>query len=182
MESPRLRYARLSAADSGFLRKLMNSPGWLANIGDRGIHSDLDAANYIRDKITPSCTAPWLGPYAMRQRDTKTAIGTIGIYARPGLDIPDLGFALLPEFFRQGYAHEAAEAIITKARAGAGLQGQKELRLSAITLPQNLPSIRLLERLGFQYLRPVVLPNDTETLHYYEAVFPSLSSARHASA
>ncbi len=162
MISDRLSYRRLAFNDADFLIELLNSKGWLDNIGDRGVRTVVQAEAYLRDRIYPTCDKPWSGPYLMQIKETGEPIGTIGIYARPGLDIPDLGFALLPPHFRKGYATEAANWAIELAKK------YKVPGLSAIALPTNVASVNLLQNLGFEPKRMVTLPNDDAELQYFE--------------
>ena len=162
VQSIRLNYRRLAFNDAPFLIELLNSKGWLENIGDRGVRNTEQAEAYLRDRIYPTCDTPWSGPYLMQIKHTSEPIGTIGIYVRPGLDIPDLGFALLPQYFRKGFATEAANWAIALA------QQYKVPGLSAIALPSNEASVNLLEKLGFEPKRMVKLPNDDAELQYFE--------------
>jgi RimJ/RimL family protein N-acetyltransferase len=73
------------------------------------------------------------------------AIGICGILRRETLADADLGFALLPEYRGQGYALEAAGAVLEHARTALGIG-----RLAAIVDPDNVGSIRLLKKLGFR--------------------------------
>jgi RimJ/RimL family protein N-acetyltransferase len=160
--SERLIYRRLDRADAAFLHTLMNSPGWLEFIGDRQIGSSSDAEKYIQEKIIPVCKESWSGTYLLVRRTDGARLGTVGIYQREGLDVPDLGFALMPAYQHQGYAREAALWSIKLARVA-------ELTLlSAIALPRNYASIRLLESLGFVHCGERQLPGGTDTLSYFE--------------
>jgi RimJ/RimL family protein N-acetyltransferase len=67
-----------------------------------------------------------------------------GIIRRETLPELDLGYALLPEWWGQGLAREAARACVAYAQTTLGVQG-----LLAIITPSNAPSIRLVEDLGF---------------------------------
>ena len=60
----------------------------------------------------------------------------------------ELGFHLRPKFWRQGYAAEAAAAAIQYAFDTLGAEG-----LFAGHNPHNTASKRVLERLGFRYVR-----------------------------
>ena len=82
-------------------------------------------------------------------------IGICGLLRRDELPGPDIGFAFLPQYWSQGYAYESASAVIADARVRLGLQ-----TLLAIVSPGNAPSIRLLERLGFQFERTMRLAAD----------------------
>ena len=90
---------------------------------------------------------------AARRKDTGDLIGNWGLVRRDGLDGPDLGYALLPAHAGQGFALEAARAVIADAGSRLGLA-----RLHAIVNPDNAGSIRLLQKLGFEFDRMIVLP------------------------
>ena len=60
-----------------------------------------------------------------------------------------LGYDLLPEFWRQGYASEAVRAIISVGFSGALACGELH-RIQADTVPGNDASESLLRRLGFK--------------------------------
>ena len=79
-----------------------------------------------------------------------------GLIKRDTLPDVDIGFALLPEFWGRGYAHEAASAVLEHARRDFGLE-----RILAIATPHNDSSIRLLEKMGMTFERLLELtPND----------------------
>ncbi len=158
LDTIRLRLRAFTVDDAPFLLALVNSPGWLTNIGDRGVHNLEEAADYIRQRILPAYGNPGLGAYLLVRKRDGSPIGTCGIYERPGLEVPDLGFALLPEYFRQGYATEAAGAVLAQARA----IGMEEVL--AICRPENAGSIGLLKKLGFERSGRVTLPGDAEEL------------------
>ncbi|MEL7168207.1 MAG: GNAT family N-acetyltransferase, partial [Bacteroidota bacterium] len=86
------------------------------------------------------------GLYAVERKADEVVLGICGLLKRDTLDAPDLGFALLPEHWGQGYAHEAAAAILGQEVPALGLD-----RVLAITVPDNTASIALLTRLGFRH-------------------------------
>ena len=74
---------------------------------------------------------------------------------RKGIDHIDIGYGILPEFRGKGYAFEAAKAIYD--------YGYQELNLEkivAIVNPDNLPSIKLLSKLGLEFEKMVRLPDE----------------------
>ncbi len=154
-DSTRLHYRRLTFGDAAFLVALVNSPDWLAYIGDRGVRTVAEAHAYLQDKLFAAMSAPEFGPYAMCLREGDRPIGTIGIYDRPGLDVPDLGFALLPAYIGQGYGEESARAALSFA------ERHQITELSAISDPRNAASAGLLKKLGFRQNGSVVLPGQT---------------------
>lgn len=145
--------------DAPFILKLLTSKGWLDNIGDRGVYNLDDARKYITDKLLPAYETPGCGPMLCVLKSDGTIIGNTGVYARPGLDTPDFGFAFLEEYHGQGFAYEASVSNLAYAVA----HGYSELL--AITLPSNQPSLALLGKLGFEREPELIrLPGDPEEL------------------
>lgn len=62
-----------------------------------------------------------------------------------GRQLPEIGFILHPDHWGQGLAEEAARAVIESTFATFDLP-----ELKADVDPRNLPSLRLLKRLGFE--------------------------------
>ncbi|WP_407942845.1 GNAT family N-acetyltransferase [Marinobacter similis] len=77
-------------------------------------------------------------------RGENTPIGMCGLVKREGLEFPDLGYALLPEFCGKGYASEAAKKVLKYEMSKHTLH-----TILAITFPDNLRSNLLLENIGF---------------------------------
>lgn len=161
LSTPRLNLREITREDAPFLMKLMNTPDWLTNIGDRGINSLEAAIVFVETRCLPAYEKN-LASYLIEIKDGSIPIGTCGIHTRDYLDIPDVGYSLLPEYYKQGYAYEASEAIIRYAKTNWGLS-----RISGMVIPSNTPSIRLLEKLGLKYVSPIEVPNDPEVVHLY---------------
>ncbi len=124
----------------------MNSPGFLEFIGDREIHTELDARNYIEKAFMSAYEDPGYGYYLIDDKQG-VSMGIAGFLNKQHLQYEDYGFAFLPEFSAQGFAFEASDALLNHAKE------QFELgTLDAETLQTNKPSQRLLERLGFELL------------------------------
>mgnify|MGYP001259506790 CR=1 FL=1 len=76
----------------------------------------------------------------------RVVIGDVGFKGRSdGSDTVDIGYSILPAYRNQGYAYEAARALIDWAFEQPGIA-----RVIATCLPSNAPSIRVLEKLGMQ--------------------------------
>ena len=157
LETPRLTLREAALADSAFVRQLLNDPSWLENIGDRGVRSDADAENYIRKNIWLPYQTNGYGMYVVQLKSPALPIGMCGLVKRDFLSGPDLGFALLPDYVGQGYASEAARAVVLHATQSLGIA-----RLYAIVKRDNHRSIRLLARLGFHPQGPCVTPEGEE--------------------
>jgi [ribosomal protein S5]-alanine N-acetyltransferase len=153
LETPRLTLRGVALSDSSFVRQLLNDPSWLENIGDRGVRSDADAERYIRNNIWLPYQTNGYGMFVVQLKSSTLPIGMCGLVKRDFLSAPDLGFALLPDHVGQGYASEAAHAVVLHAKQKLGIA-----RLYAIVKRDNHRSVSLLLRLGFRPQGPYVLP------------------------
>ena len=77
-------------------------------------------------------------------KEENIPIGVVSLIKRTEYEYPDIGYALLPPYMKQGYAYEATSSLIKQVWA-SGIT----TCLLAITKPDNLSSLRLLEKLGF---------------------------------
>jgi RimJ/RimL family protein N-acetyltransferase len=162
LKTARLILRRLGADDAPFILRLLNEPSWLENIGDKGVRTAADARRYIETGPVAMYGRLGFGLYQVRLATSDAPIGMCGLLKRDTLENPDLGFAFFPEFWGNGYAHEAAAAVLSYARSTLGLA-----RIVAITAPNNDASRRLLGKLGFELQGPVHLEVGGEELLLY---------------
>jgi ribosomal-protein-alanine N-acetyltransferase len=76
-------------------------------------------------------------------------VGLAGYKGPPAEDTVEVGYGVLPEFQRRGYATEATRALIGRAFGVPGVR-----RVIAETLPHLQPSIGVMETCGFALLGP----------------------------
>lgn len=162
IETERLRLSRLTLDDAPFILELLNSPGFLRFVGDRGVRTLEAARRYLAEGPLASYARHGFGLYRVALRGDGAPIGICGILKRDTLDDADLGFALLPAFEGRGYASEAAAATLVHGQEDLGLK-----RLAAITDPDNAGSIRVLERAGFRFEGRVRLLASEPELNLY---------------
>lgn len=155
LETERLNLRWMSADDAAFMRGLLNEPSWLRFIGDRGVRTLDDARNYILTGPVASYARLGFGLYVVELKESGSPIGICGLVKRDFLDDVDIGFAFLPQYWRQGYAYEAASAVMGYGTETLGLK-----RIVAITAADNHSSARLLEKLGLRFERMVSYPGD----------------------
>ena len=165
VQSKRLILRHMTASDAAFIFKLVNEPSWLENIGDRNVHSVQDAERFIQDKVLAMYETCGFGMYVVESKVHGVPIGTCGVVRRETLPSADIGYALLPEFWGQGFALEAASAVIDYAHEVLKLPP-----LLAIVSPANARSCRLLEKLGFEFQRMIRLTPEDEELKLYSAL------------
>lgn len=86
------------------------------------------------------------GQYVIVLQSTNEVVGTLNVFADDSraVETKEIGYAISPKHQRNGYAFEAITAILNLL--------QKDLLLDMVVagvLPENTPSIKLLEKLGF---------------------------------
>jgi RimJ/RimL family protein N-acetyltransferase len=150
LETDRLVLRRMSVDDAEFELRLLNEPSFLRFIGDRGVRTLEDARAYILKGPVDMYERLGFGLYITELKGEGVPIGICGLVKRDFLEDVDIGFAFLPGFWGQGYAYEAASAVMEYAKGALGLK-----RIVAITNPDNQSSIRLLEKLGFRFDRMI---------------------------
>lgn len=162
IESKRLRLRRLTLgdADAAFILRLVNDPGWLANIGDRNVRNLEQSRAYIQ-KTLDMYERHGFGSLVAELKDTGEPIGTCGLVKRDSVEEVEVGYALLPEFRGRGLAIEGARAVLDYARDVLKFE-----RVAAIVTPANRDSIKVLERIGLSFVGPLTLPNKDE-VHLY---------------
>src|SRR5829696_8325302 len=165
LETQRLILRRLTLDDAQFVVALLNEPSFLRYIGDKKVRSLEDARQYILTGPVASYEQHGFGLCLVELKESKTPIGICGLVKREELPDPDIGFALLPDFWNKGFAFEAALAVVRDAHERLSLQ-----RLLAITSLDNEASIKLLERLGFRFDGVVNLLPDREPVKMFTRV------------
>jgi RimJ/RimL family protein N-acetyltransferase len=148
LQTDRLTLRRITTDDAPVILALVNDPAWLEFIGDRGVRTLDDARAYIEKGPVAMYQRLGFGLYLAVRKADGAPVGMAGLVKRDTLDDVDVGFAFFPEFRGQGYAHEAAAAVIAHGKSALGLD-----RIVAITSPSNARSIRVLEKLGLVFER-----------------------------
>ncbi|WP_280152344.1 GNAT family N-acetyltransferase [Piscinibacter sp. XHJ-5] len=162
LETERLVLRHIEADDAAFILELLNEPGWLRFIGDRGVRTLQGARDYIRNGPAAMIERHGFGLFLVELKADGTPLGMCGLIKRDGLSDVDIGFAFLERHGRKGYALESASAVMDHARAVLGLS-----RVVAITSVDNHASIRLLEKIGLRFVRMVTLPGNDEEIRLF---------------
>ncbi len=131
------------------------------------IHSDPEAMRYMgqvrtreqsRDlirKYTDDFPKNRFTMWALEAKDSNDLVGRAGLSFLDGTDEIEVGYLIDRKYWGQGFATEAAAACV-----GYGFEEVDLDWIVGIVQPPNKASLRVLEKLGFVYLR-----DD----HYYEA-------------
>jgi ribosomal-protein-alanine N-acetyltransferase len=88
----------------------------------------------------------WMSWYIVRIAG-RVLVGQCGFCGRPEGGVVEVGYSLLEAHQKQGYATEAVRALVQRAFAHPDVH-----TVTAQTLPDLAPSIRVLDRLGFRFV------------------------------
>ncbi len=154
IHTPRLTLSELHLQDTEFIFELLNTPEWIKFIGDKNIKTLADAAAYI-EKIRQN---PISNYWVVKLKDTGTSIGVVTFMKRDYLENYDIGYAFLQHYGKTGYAFEATKQLLDEV-----IPHHK--KIVATVLEDNENSIRLLEKLGLQYEKKIVVNNETLLLY-----------------
>ncbi|MFM6953571.1 MAG: GNAT family N-acetyltransferase [Sphingobacteriaceae bacterium] len=171
LETDRLILRPFSLADAPFIMELVNTPGWLAFIGDRNVHSVGDAENYLQNGPLKGYADTGLGYWTVsRKEDLSKPIGSCGLMKRDTLQDIDIGYALIPEFEGLGYATEAAQAVLSFA-----FETKKVPRVVAISTTDNVRSAKVLQKIGMKIEGTVRFSADDDELFVFGVEAPKYS-------
>ncbi|NVK55559.1 MAG: GNAT family N-acetyltransferase [Alteromonadaceae bacterium] len=154
-ELGRIRFRQLTRHDIDFILAITSDADWLRYIGDRGVNDTAGAKQYINasgKSFDNSGYGLWVVEADQVAGDSR--IGLCGFIQRSFLSCPDLGYAFLPHGRGQGFAAEAVQLALRWAHQKISCE-----RISAICRPDNLPSVRLLERVGFNRIGKLYQPD-----------------------
>jgi RimJ/RimL family protein N-acetyltransferase len=164
IETERLNLREMSEADAAFVLEVLNDPGFIRFVGDRGVRTVEEAARYVAERFAESYRRDGFGLWLVETKDGGVPVGMCGLLTRKELNVVEVGYAFLPPFRGKGYAYEAASATTRYARGVLGLRS-----LYAITNPDNAISMRVLEKLGFRFERTVRLTPEESEVNLFSA-------------
>ncbi len=162
LETTRLFLRRITADDASQMLAECNDQAFIKHVGDRGVRTEPDARKELEAGALRLFAEYGYGPYKIIRKDDAAAIGIFGLFRRDNLDDPDIGFAVLPDYCGNGYAAEAARAVIAHARDDLGIR-----YLTAIVSPGNAASIGLIEKLGLTFSAMITMPGEEEAIRLY---------------
>lgn len=162
IETQRLQIQKVILQDAQFIYELLNSPGWIEFIGNRGIKTLEDAKAYIQNPLIEGYQKDGFGLCKMVLKDEQKPIGLCGLIDRESLPHVDIGFAILPDYEGKGYTYEAAKATMDYGFSELGLKV-----IWGITSPTNIKSQNLLEKLGLKFVKKIQFGNYDEDTWVY---------------
>lgn len=149
-DTSRLVAKRISAADFPDIHRLHADPLVMKTLSADGHPLSEEAVREQIQRAVEHWEQHGFGFRAFRRKTDGQFIGRGGlkIYQIEGKDVIGLAYAVLPDSWNQGFATEMGHASL---EVGFGLLGFPEI--ASWTLPTNLASQRVMEKLGFRYER-----------------------------
>jgi len=148
LTTDRLTLTPVAVGDRDYLIPLWADADFTRHIMGRGLSEEEVWFRLLRDM--GHWQAKGYGNWSIRETDTGAYVGSVGVldYRRdmtPAFDAPELGWGVVPAFQGQGLALEALHAALTWTDAY-----RLEPRTVCMISPDNAPSVRLAERVGYR--------------------------------
>ena len=113
------------------------------------------SADWLSQVQASSSIDPWVHGFSLVLGGTATPVGQCGFKGPPAAGEVEIAYGIDPEHRSQGFATEAAEALVAYAFADSRVQ-----LVRAHTLPDSNASARVLTKCGFTRVGEVVDPDD----------------------
>lgn len=141
----RLRVRNWQESDRPLFREINSDPRVMAFFPHRRSVEEADA---FMNKVADQIATTGYGAYALALKTTDEPIGFCALMpaAMPGLfpeETIEIGWRLASRFWGQGYATEAAKALLDYGFDAKGLDA-----IVSFAVPQNCRSTAVMERLG----------------------------------
>jgi RimJ/RimL family protein N-acetyltransferase len=132
------------------------STGWSLAPGLREFYASGDVSPAWLAMLRQSTAAdPWRHGFFVVERESETVIGTAGFKGPPAEGMVEIAYGIAPGFQGQGFATEAAAALVEFALA---TEGVRLVRAHTLAVPNA--STRVLLKNGFRHCGVVVDPDD----------------------
>ena len=157
LQTPRLQLRPFTVADAPAMLRLGADPAVMRYIGSAPMQAEAEALAYLQSHPLRDYQRTGFGRLAIVLPESDEIIGFCGLKWVDEINGFDLGYRLLPLYWGQGLAVEAGLAVLADAcrRSICCPQGQRQKQIFGLVHPENLGSIRVLEKLGFAYQQDI---------------------------
>ena len=140
---------------------LNSDPEVVRYTGDAMLFSLQESESVIRERIIPQWNNYKMGRFTTLLKDG-TYIGWCGLRFFPESNEVDLGYRFMKKFWGQGFATEASQATLKY-----GFETLKLDRIVAKAMPDNIGSIKVMQKLGMSYQGYVSDPTEPHPFVVY---------------
>jgi [ribosomal protein S5]-alanine N-acetyltransferase len=151
LETNRLVLRNLVLADAADLYRIYSDPETMKFMG-KAPDSVAEERSHIQSHIAHHYEKYGVGLWATVLKENNRLIGRCGLMRKQieGVEEVEIAYLLDREYWGKGLATEAAEAIVMHGYAKYGCK-----RIVAVIHPQNVASIRVIEKIRMKYERDV---------------------------
>jgi [ribosomal protein S5]-alanine N-acetyltransferase len=151
-ETPRLILREFTLADAEDLFRIYSDKETMRFQVVPGDYSAEVERYYLGRHIEEYYKTHGFGLWAVILKENNRLIGRCGLLRQPLEDgeVTEVSYLIEREFWNQGYASEAASAVLK-----LGFEKYNFQRLVAFIAPENTASIRVAEKIGMQFERKV---------------------------
>lgn len=122
--------------------------------GDGGVVSKKEIERRIIENVFGDYEKYGFGRLAVELKEENKFIGFTGLKYLKEMDEVDLGYRFMKEYWGKGIATESARPCVN-----LGFEMLKLNKIIAMTFPENKGSIRVLEKLNFEYEKDIMEDN-----------------------
>lgn len=154
-----VKLAQAEIENLSALAELLNVPkpaNWPPPLNDENSQRSLLAA---LENAEPD-SAGWNLWFCIR-REPRELVGNAGFKGSPGDGLVEIGYSMLEAHQRNGYCTEAVKALIAWAFGHSAVQ-----TVIAHTLPELVPSIRVMEKCGLSFAGEGPTEDGMQTIRY----------------
>ena len=150
LETDRLLLREYVEEDAEAFLKLNTDPEVLRFVPDKALLNVEQARQILIDHPIADYRKHGFGRGACILKRTDEQIGFAGLKYLEELGAVDVAYRLLPAHWGQGLATEAALAAVRYGFTNLALQ-----RIIGLVMPENIASVRVLEKVGLRYAETV---------------------------
>ncbi len=160
LETPRLRLRLFTPDDLQVMFELNSDPEIIRYAEATPTKTLEEARQRLEEGPLADYKKYGYGRFAVELKESGQVIGFCGIKYLPEIDLPEVGYRYLKEYWGRGIGTEAARVCVDFARDDLEID-----KLVALIVPENTGSIRIAEKLGMSK-GPLIHIFDTDALQY----------------
>lgn len=150
IDTPRLQMRQFIETDANAVLEFNRHPDVTRFTGDAGVVNNMsEAENVIKNVWQAEYQQYGYGRYALIHKKDNKVIGFCGFKYLTDFGMPDLGYRMLPEYWRQGLGYECASAALDYGFKTLGFS-----KVFAMADVNNAGSHAILQKLKFDCLGP----------------------------
>lgn len=160
METERLYFSRLSLEDSESLFQVFGDPQvmkyWIG-----GADGSMDSTRHRVVEINKHWETHQFGDWGIYLKSNLELIGFGGLHYISNMKEVNIGYAFKKPMWGNGFGFEACKEILR-----VGFTELEFRRVVAVIWPDNMASINLVKKCGFQYWKSIIW-NDSDRVVYF---------------